>query len=82
MNYALVENGVVTNVIWLHPNNASDFPNAVFTGDLCVGIGDTYEDGVFYNNGEKVTKLMERSQADQEDMARALALLGVETEVV
>ena len=26
MNYALIENGVVTNLIWLYPANAADFP--------------------------------------------------------
>lgn len=29
MNYALIENGIVTNIIWLLPTNADDFPDAV-----------------------------------------------------
>ena len=28
MNYALIENGVVTNLIWLYPANAAEFPGA------------------------------------------------------
>lgn len=52
MNYALIENGVVTNLIWLYPGNASDFPTAVPFNGYPVSIGDTYEDGKFYRNGE------------------------------
>ena len=53
MNYALIDNGIVTNLIWLHPMNANEF-NAVPMNDLPVQIGDTYEDGKFYRNGEEV----------------------------
>ena len=54
MNYALIENGIVDNIIWLYPHNASDFPNATPIGDLLVSIGDEYIDGSFYRNGELV----------------------------
>ena len=83
MNYALIENGVVTNVIWLYPGNASDFPNAVPMGDIPATMGDTYEDGVFYRNAERVLTAIEQAQAEAADMQAALALLGVteETEV-
>lgn len=54
MNYALIENGVVTNIIWLSPNNAKDFPNAVYYGDIPVGVGDSYIDGKFYRDGKEV----------------------------
>lgn len=77
MNYALIENGVVTNLIWLYPGNAADFPTAVPMGDVPAAIGDSYADGVFYRGGERVLTPAERAQ----DMAEALALLGVETEV-
>lgn len=77
MNYALIENGVVTNLIWLYPANAADFPTAVPMGDVPAAIGDTYADGVFYREGQPVETLAQQSQ----DMAEALALLGVETEV-
>lgn len=55
MNYALIENGIVTNLIYLHPMNADEFPNAVEIGDLPIAIGDSYADGKFYRNGEEVT---------------------------
>lgn len=78
VNYALIENGIVTNIIWLYPNNASDFPNAVPCEDYPVGIGDTYTDGVFYREGEKLPTPAEAALADQTDMQEALNILGVE----
>lgn len=54
MNYALIENGTVINLIWLHPMNESEFPNAVSIGELPVMIGDSYVDGKFYREGEEV----------------------------
>lgn len=81
MDYALIENGVVTNVIWLLPQNAEDFPGAVPLDDVPAGIGDTYKDGVFYRDGERVLMPIEQALADAnaeaEDMKAALNLLGV-----
>lgn len=77
MNYALIENGIVTNVIWLYPANATDFPSAVPLGDVPAGIGDTYEDSVFYRDGEKVLTVAEQAAKEAADMKEALALLGV-----
>ena len=77
MNYALIENGIITNVIWLHPGNADEFPNAVALEDIPAGIGDTYEDGVFYRNGERVLTASERMQSEMDDMKAALSELGV-----
>lgn len=75
MNYALVENGIVTNIIYLHPMNAEDFPNAVPMGSLPVTIGDEYKNGQFYRNGEIVKDAMDI--AEMEDMRSALNELGV-----
>ena len=77
MNYAVIENGVVSNLIWLHPMNVSDFPEAVSVGDIPVQIGDTYENGVFYRDGKKVLTASERMQTEMADMKVALAELGV-----
>lgn len=77
MNYALIENGIVTNVIWLYPGNAAEFPNAVALEDIPAGIGDTYEDGAFYRDGVKILTAAERRQAEMGDMKAALAELGV-----
>lgn len=80
MNYALIENGVVTNLIWLYPGNAADFPTAVPMGDVPAAIGDSYADGVFYRDGEPVLTFAEQVLADQADMQEALTVLGVETD--
>lgn len=77
MNYALIEDGVVTNVIWLYPGNEHEFPNAVPMGDVPAGIGDSYVDGVFYRDGERILSEAERMQAEAADMKAALELLGV-----
>jgi len=79
MNYALIENGIVSNIIWLYPGNAADFPNAVPCGDYAVAIGDTYTEGVFYRDGERMLTPVEQAQAEQEDMQKALNILGVNT---
>lgn len=54
MNYALIKNETVINIIWLHPMNTSDFPSAVPTNGLLVQIGDTYRDDKFYHDGEEI----------------------------
>ena len=77
MNYALIENGVVTNIIWLYSGNAGDFPDAVRCGDVPVAIGDTYDGHDFYREGVRVLSPVEQARKDAEDMEAALALLGV-----
>lgn len=64
-NYALVENGVVTNIIWLCPSNAGDFPGAVCVSDRPVAIGDQYADGVFTRDSVPVPTEEERLAALQ-----------------
>ena len=80
MRYALIDNGIVTNVIALNDRNASDFPTAVKLGDRPVGIGDTYTDGKFYHDGVEVLTQMEQAQAEIDAYKAALNELGVETE--
>ena len=81
MNYALIEDGVVTNIIWLYPSNAGDFQNAVPMNDYPVAIGDTWDGTFFYRNGEKVLTRAEQEEANRQDMEAALALLGVNEEM-
>ena len=82
MRYALINNGIVTNVIALNDRNANDFPAAVKLVDRPVGIGDTYTDGKFYRDGVEVLTPMEQAQAEIETYKSALTELGVETEEV
>ena len=49
--YALVENGVVTNVMVLYPPSAAEFEGAVPCGDLPVAVGDTWDGEHFYRGG-------------------------------
>lgn len=78
--YALVENGVVTNVMVLYPPSAAEFEGAVPCGELPVAIGDTYDGEHFYRGGEQVLTPLEQARKDAEDMQAALALLGVEND--
>lgn len=80
MNYALIEDGIVTNVIYLHPMNAEDFPNAVCVDGYAVRVGDTYADGVFFRDGEQIRSNIEiarEEREEREDMQAALEMLGV-----
>ena len=80
MRYAIVTDGIVTNIIALNDRNVSDFPAAVKLGDRPVGIGDTYTDGKFYRDGTEVLTPLEAAQAEVETYKSALTELGVETE--
>lgn len=55
MNYALLDNGIVTNIIWINPEQQKDFPNGAPTNDLPILPGDEYKDGKFYRYGEEIT---------------------------
>ena len=46
-NYALIEDGLIINIIWLNPENETEFPNAVCCDGLGVSIGNSYIDGQF-----------------------------------
>ena len=80
MNYALVENGVVTNLIWLYPANAAEFPHAVPLGGVPAAIGDTWDGAQFLRDGQPVLTAAERAAAEAQDMRAALSLLGVTEE--
>ena len=77
MRYAIITDGVVTNVIILYPGNAADFPTAVPCGDVPVAIGDTYDGEHFYRGVERVFTPLEQARKDAEEMQAALELLGV-----
>ena len=56
-NYALIDLGVVVNIIWLNPDNANEFPNAVDTNGLNVSIGDLYDGTKFIIQPKDATSL-------------------------
>lgn len=75
-NFAIVENGVVSNVLWGMVYNSDEWPNAIQVNDLAVQIGDSYENGKFYRNGEEVLSRTE----EEADMREALSILGVKVD--
>lgn len=57
--FALVEDGVVVNIIYMFAKNLTDFPNAVLASDYPVDIGDEYSDGVFKRDGTPLLSYLE-----------------------
>lgn len=80
MNYALLDNGIVTNIIWINPEHQDSFPNGVSTNDLLILPGDEYKDGKFYRNGEEVTATSEPTPTPEQryTLDEAAALLAQE----
>lgn len=54
MTYAKIVNNTVVNLLEIRRANAHEFPDCVSTNNFLVEIGDTYEDGNFFRNGELV----------------------------
>lgn len=73
MRYALVENGVVTNIIEMDKRNEQFFPSAVYTGDRPVGMGDTYKEGKFYRrDGKEVLTALEEAHNEIDSLTQQL----------
>lgn len=72
MNYALIENGRVVNLIWLHPDNAAEFPGAVPYGDAMVQVGDEYDGQDFYRQGQRVLTPWEELSGQMAELDEAL----------
>lgn len=80
MRYAIIENGAVTNIIALRPTNAGEFPGAVALQDRPVGIGDSYQDGKFWRDGEEVLTPAEEIAAMQTAAVVALRFVTVDND--
>lgn len=63
MQYAIIEGDLVINIIWLSPDNAGDFPDAVALEGILACIGDTYADGVFARDGQPLLTPMQTAEA-------------------
>ena len=61
MDYALIENGTVTNIIWLHEGNAGEFPNAVKLDGIPAQIGDAYADSLFTRDGKTLLSPLDQA---------------------
>lgn len=75
-NMARIDNGIVVNIEWCSEKMA-ETDTLKNIGDRPVDIGDTYSDGSFYHNGEKVLTPLEAAREEIADMKAALELLGV-----
>lgn len=82
MRYAIITDGVVTNVIILYPGNAGDFQTAVPCGDVPVAIGDTYDGQDFYREGEKVVSPLTAAQKEMETMQADLPMLKAQIQAI
>ena len=77
---AFVENGVVSNILWCS-DREPDTEILIDTADRPVAIGDTYENGKFYRNGEEVLTPLQEALKKNAEYEAALseieAALGV-----
>ena len=60
-NMALIENGVVVNVLWCS-DKEPETDTLKDVDDRPVGIGSTYENGKFYQDGVEVLTPLEEAQ--------------------
>lgn len=65
---AVVNNGVVTNIIWC-TDNTPQTATWLNCDDRPVAIGDTYTDGKFYRDGTEVLTPLEDAQAQLESLS-------------
>ena len=65
---AVVNNGVVTNIIWC-TDNTPQTATWLNCDDRPVAIGDTYADGKFYRDGTEVLTPLEDAQAQLESLS-------------
>ena len=82
MNYALIENGVVTNLIWLYSGNEADFPSAAPCGELPVAIGDTYDGQDFYRDGKLLVSPLTAAQQEVQTMQEELPMLKAQIQAL
>ena len=79
-NMAFVENGIVSNILWCS-DRETDTESMIDTADRPVAIGDSYESGKFYRNGEEVLTPLQaelKKNAEYEAaMSEIEAALGV-----
>lgn len=82
MRYAIITDGVVTNVIILYPGNARDFSSAVPCGDLPVAIGDTYDGEHFYRGGEKLDSPLAVAQQEAQTLKEDIPMLKAQIQAI
>ena len=76
MNYAIIENGAVVNVI---VGPLPDGMEGIALNDRPVAIGDAFSDGVFLRNGEPVLTDAERIAQLETQVSELKTQLGGES---
>ena len=75
-NMARIENNIVVNIEWCSDGMA-ETDTLKNTEDRPVGIGDTYESGKFYRNGEEILTPLEEALKKNAEYEAALRTVGV-----
>ena len=70
----LNENNIVVNLEW-YSDEKLETEELVNIDDYPVGIGDIYENGIFYRDGEKLLTQLEAAQVLINDYATIIAEL-------
>jgi hypothetical protein len=78
MNYALIVNHKVVNIVVMTERSASGFPNAVKLDGRPVGAGDDYIDGKFYRDGAEILSPLEDLQKQNEAQQAEIEYLKIE----
>ena len=71
-NMALVENGIVVNVLWCS-DRALETETLIDTADRPVGIGDTYTNGKFFRDGAEILTPLEEALKQNAAYEQALS---------
>ena len=75
-NMAFVENGIVSNILWCS-DMEPETDSLMETGDRPVAIGDSYENGKFYRNGEEVLTPLQEALKKNAEYEAALSEIEV-----
>lgn len=75
-NMAIIENGVITNILWCD-DGIEENETQKNIEDRLVEVGDTFENGKFFHNGAEVLTQQEILILENAEMREALMTLGV-----
>ena len=73
-NMALLENGVVTNLLWCS-DGEPETQVLIDCGELGVAIGDSYRSGKFYREGQEVLSETQRLLAENAQLLGTMAAM-------
>ena len=73
-NMALLENGVVTNLLWCS-DGEPETENLIDCDERPVSMGDSYSGGKFYRDGQAVLSETEALRAQNSQLLEAMAAM-------